>query len=95
MQAIGSASSYAKRYLTCEMWNVVTCGADDDANSAYPISEAESMEIAEMLDRLALEPARLAKFWAWAEATVVEEIQRRNFARVHAGLTKRLKEAGR
>lgn len=33
LQAIGSADSYAKRYLTLGMWNIVTVGADDDGHT--------------------------------------------------------------
>jgi ERF superfamily len=95
MQAIGSASSYAKRYLTLDVWNIVTANADDDANSADPIDSQQWIVIKDMLDRLAMEPARVAEFWAWAEAKTPETIQRRNYARIHAELSKRLKECGR
>lgn len=95
MQAIGSAYSYAKRYLTIDVWNIVTCGADDDANRAEPVSGQQALEIKNMLSRLAMEPERLKKFWAWAEADQPIHIQRRNFARIHAELIKRLKESGR
>ena len=95
MQAIGSASSYAKRYLTLDIWNIVTCGADDDANSADPVDLVQSTTIEMMLDRLAMEPARLAKFWAWADAPNAKLIKRSNYSRIHAELSKRIKEAGR
>jgi hypothetical protein len=95
MQAIGSASSYAKRYLTLDVWNIVTGGADDDANSADPITQEQAWGVRDMLDTLAMTPPRLAKFWAWAEATAPENIQRRNYERIHAELAKQLKAVGR
>jgi hypothetical protein len=95
MQAIGSASSYAKRYLTLDLWNVVTANADDDANSAEPVSREQAGALIDLLDRLAMEPARMQKFWLWAEAGSVDNIQRRNYARIHAELAKRLKECNR
>lgn len=95
MQAIGSASSYAKRYLTLDVWNIVTGGADDDGNSADPISDEQAMGIRDMIDGLAMTPPRLSKFWAWAEATSPENIQRRNYDRIRAELAKQLKAVGR
>lgn len=42
LQAIGSARSYAKRYLICDMLNIVTVGSDDDARSIGRISEQQA-----------------------------------------------------
>jgi len=94
-QAEGSGESYGRRYLTLAIWNIVTVGADDDANSADPISEQQAWGIRDMLDTLAMTPPRLAKFWAWAEATSPENIQRRNYDRINAELAKQLKAGGR
>jgi hypothetical protein len=88
MQAIGSASSYAKRYLTLDVWNIVTGGADDDANSADPISEDQARGIRDMLDFLALEPLDLARFWKLAESKTVEAIQLKNYKEVYEALRK-------
>ena len=94
-QAEGSGESYGRRYLTLAIWNIVTVGADDDGNSADPISEQQAWGIRDMLDTLAMTPPRLAKFWAWAEATSPENIQRRNYDRINAELAKQLKAVGR
>lgn len=95
IQAEGSGESYSRRYLTLAVWNIVTVGADDDGNSADPISEQQAWGIRDMLDTLAMTPPRLAKFWAWAEATSPENIQRRNYDRINAELAKQLKAGGR
>jgi hypothetical protein len=95
IQAEGSGESYSRRYLTLAVWNIVTVGADDDGNSADPISEQQAWGIRDMLDTLAMEPKRLSKFWAWAEANTPEGIQRRNYERIHAELAKQLKAGGR
>lgn len=91
LQATGSGRSYAKRYLALDMLNIVTEGADDDANSADPISDEQAMDIQTMLDYLALEPKQLTGFWRWAAAERVSEIQRKDFERIHAELTRRVK----
>lgn len=49
MQAVGSASSYAKRYLTLDLWNIVTIGADDDAQSTELISSEQVKEIEQLI----------------------------------------------
>src|ERR1700734_777663 len=61
IQAEGSGESYSRRYLTLAVWNIVTVGADDDGNSADPITEQQAWGIRDMLDALAMEPKRLAK----------------------------------
>ena len=94
IQAEGSGESYGRRYLTLGIWNLVTIGADDDGNSADPISEQQSWEIRDMLDALAMTPPTLAKFWAWAEADRPEMIQRRSYERIVAELRKRVKAQG-
>ena len=88
IQAEGSGESYSRRYLTLAVWNIVTVGADDDANSADPITDEQAMGLHEMLDYLAMEPSRLAKFWAFVGGGVhrVEDIQRKDFDRVSSSL---------
>lgn len=94
-QAIGSGESYGRRYLSKSIWNIVTVGSDDDANSADPISEDQAMQIRDILDTLAMEPGNMKRFWAWAEATRPEDIQKCNYERIKTELTKRLKAGGR
>jgi hypothetical protein len=85
-QAIGSADSYARRYLTLAIWNIVTVGADDDANSVDVISDQQLSNITDMLNDLELPPARLAAFLKFAAAPSVERIKSRDYDRVMAEL---------
>ena len=95
IQGLGSSVSYLKRYLTCMVFNIQLRNEDDDADSADPISQEQAWAIRDMLDTLAMEPKRLERFWSWAEATAPENIQRRNYERIHAELAKQLKAGGR
>jgi hypothetical protein len=93
IQAEGSGESYSRRYLTLSGWNVVTVGADDDGNTADPISDEQALDIRTMLDVLAMTPPQLEKFWAWAEVPSKrpEDIQRRQHEKIHRFLTQRVK----
>jgi hypothetical protein len=99
IQAQGSGESYARRYMTLAIWNIVTVGADDDANSADPISEEQALKLREMLDHLAPTPNWYAGFWRWvwncdeptAEQKQPEAIQRKDLERVRAKLTAHVK----
>ena len=84
IQAEGSGESYGRRYLTLAMWNIVTVGADDDGDSADPISEDEALKLRWMLDYLALEPTKLAKVWAWIGPPAVspETVQRGQYEKL-------------
>jgi hypothetical protein len=92
-QAEGSGESYGRRYLTLAVWNIVTVGADDDANSADPISDEQAMALRTMLDYLAMTPQQATRFWAWIgpSAVNVETIQRKDFERVNRWLSDRVK----
>jgi hypothetical protein len=92
-QAIGSGESYGRRYLTKSIWNIVTIGADDDANTADPISEEQALTLRGMLDYLAPTPKWYTQFWAWVAApeNKVEAIQRSSYQRVHDDLARRVK----
>lgn len=92
-QAIGSGESYGRRYLTKSRWNIVTVGADDDGDSADPVSEQQALKLREMLDYLAMTPKQMEGFWRWAAAPEnrAEAIQRKDFDRIHAELARRVK----
>lgn len=84
IQAVGSTVSYAKRYLVGMLLNIITRGQDDDANSADPITQQQAMDVHQWLDLLALEPPKLAKFWAWIGPPAVspETIQKQQYDKV-------------
>ena len=95
-QAIGSGESYGRRYLTKSRWNIVTVGADDDGDSADPISEEESLKLRGMLDYLALEPTKITKVWAWIGPPAVspETVQRGQYEKLGKYLTGLVKAQG-
>ena len=93
-QAEGSGESYGRRYLTLAIWNIVTVGADDDANSADPISDEQALGLREKLDFLAPTPKWYEQWWAWIgpeQEHRVESIQKKDFDRINADLTRRVK----
>jgi hypothetical protein len=49
MQALGSADSYAKRYLTIGLWNLITEGADDDGVSTGCITQDQADDIRDLM----------------------------------------------
>jgi len=49
LQALGSSLSYAKRYLTCDMFNIITVGEDNDGSSLSAVTEQQIIQIDGML----------------------------------------------
>lgn len=96
IQAEGSGESYGRRYLTLAVWNLVTVGADDDGDSADPISQEQAADIHQWLDILAMTPTQAERFWAWVgpPAVNVGTIQRKDYDRVAQWLKARVKAAG-
>jgi hypothetical protein len=93
IQAEGSGESYGRRYLTLGVWNIVTVGADDDGDTAEPITNAQALDIRTMLDYLAMTPTQAEKFWAWAEvpSKQPEQIQRCQWDKINRWLSDRVK----
>jgi hypothetical protein len=93
IQAQGSGDSYGRRYLTLGVWNVVTIGADDDANSADPISREQADDVHQWLELLAMPPTQVERFWGWVGPPAVscETIQRGDWERVSQWLKARVK----
>ena len=95
IQAEGSGESYGRRYLTLGVWNIVTIGADDDGDTADPISDEQALKLHDMLNFLAMTPKQMEGFWKWVAAPEnrVEAIQRKDWDRVSRELTRRVKAA--
>ena len=85
-QAIGSAESYARRYLTLAIWNIVTVGADDDGAAADAISQQQEDSINSFITEIGLGPKERAGFLSalWAES--VDTIPARDYKRAMAML---------
>lgn len=94
MQARRSASSYAKRGLTLDYWDIVTKGADNDANTAEPITQAQADAIRDLLVDMGSTPSD-GKFLAWLKkhfgADSINRIQRHQFEQIMQGLEDRRK----
>lgn len=87
MQAIGSASSYAKRYLTMDIWNIVTVGADDDGNKSSAITDEQIKVIDELLESSG---ADVSRFLTFMQVENVKDIQQSNYATAIAALKQKV-----
>lgn len=90
MQAIGSASSYAKRYLTIDVWDIVCEGMDNDASKADPLNEQELNNVLTLIDACELNAGQVKAFLKFAQADTLESIQRFRYPEVLAALQKKL-----
>ena len=61
LQALGSSLSYAKRYLTCDIFNIVTVGQDDDGNKLSFLTEDKIQNIEVLMNEVGLTPEARSK----------------------------------
>jgi hypothetical protein len=80
LQALGSSLSYAKRYLTCNLFNIIAEGEDDDATSGDFITEKQAMNIEDLIHECSLGDAGRAKFLETFNAKGVSELFKANYA---------------
>jgi hypothetical protein len=87
IQAEGSALSYQKRYMAELLLNLVRKGVDDDAVSAMQ-ARISPEQVATLINLLADTKTRPEKFLEMmvTEATTLEEIPQRDFARLKNAL---------
>jgi hypothetical protein len=78
-QAIGSADSYARRYLTLAIWNIVTVGADDDGVRASAITQEQADDINSLISEIGMTAAGRQAFFQLADVSSVEEIPQRRY----------------
>ncbi len=97
MQAIGSAHSYAKRYLTLDIWNIITVETDDDGQATGYISDAQLGVITDMLSACGIDTneARKSAFLKFAGAKIVGEIKAKDYDRVMVALRTELQKQGK
>ncbi len=76
-QAEGSGSSYAKRYLTKDIWNIRTEGEDDDARATGTISEEQVSKIETLIQESGADRTAFLKFIG---VNSIPEIQASQFA---------------
>ena len=68
VQAVGSTNSFLRRYVACNIFNIVVVGDDDDGN-AGTIDEAQTKTILELIKKAKVGP----KFLKYMRAQSVEE----------------------
>ena len=95
-QAIGSADSYARRYLTLALWNLVTVGADDDGKRAGAITTDQADTLRALVSEIGLSKQGLDRLLALAQVSSLDDVQRgtQHDAVMQALLDKRRQKAG-
>jgi len=68
VQAVGSTNSFLRRYVACNIFNIVVVGDDDDGNGGA-IDEAQTKTILELIKKAKVGP----KFLKYMRAQSVEE----------------------
>jgi hypothetical protein len=68
VQAVGSTNSFLRRYITCNIFNIVVVGDDDDGNGGT-IDEAQTKTILDLIKRAKVGP----KFLKYMKAQSVAE----------------------
>jgi hypothetical protein len=68
VQAVGSTNSFLRRYVACNIFNIVVVGDDDDGTGG-PIDEAQTKTILELIKKAKVGP----KFLKYMQAQSVED----------------------
>jgi hypothetical protein len=68
VQAVGSTNSFLRRYIACNIFNIVVVGDDDDGNGGT-IDETQTKTIVELIKKAKVGP----KFLKYMKAQSVEE----------------------
>ena len=68
VQAVGSTNSFLRRYVLCNIFNIVVVGDDDDGTGGT-IDEAQTRTILELIERARVGP----KFLKYVKAQSVEK----------------------
>ena len=95
VQAVGSSTSYGKRYGTLSILNIKVCGEDDDANSAVPdacISKEQRDRINNALDALDADKPAFCKY---LKVDAIADILAKDFAKAWAAVEAKRRKAGK
>jgi hypothetical protein len=68
VQGVGSTNSYLRRYITCNIFNIVVVGDDDDGNGGA-IDEAQTDMLLDLIKKAKVGP----KFLKYMRAQSIEE----------------------
>ena len=95
VQAVFSSNSYAKRYLRCNIWNIITVGVDDDAKATGYLNDKQIAEVCALLNEAGIFPedATMRSFLKFAEADSVPHIQQFAYQKVIAALRQKVQAA--
>lgn len=92
IQAVGSATSYGKRYLTGMMLNIVTVGEDDDANKFSCIDERQQNTILDMFAAADMDPASESKFKEWMGVKELGDIRKIDYEKAMRALRTKVQQ---
>jgi hypothetical protein len=67
VQAVGSTNSFLRRYVACNIFNIVVVGDDEDGNGGT-IDEAQTETIVELIKKAKVGPKFLKYMWAQSVA---------------------------
>lgn len=89
MQARRSSSSYAKRGLTMDYWDIQVKNSDNDGRTAEPITKEQADQIRDLITEIGMDKEAKDRFLKFAEAKTIPQIQRHNFDRVMQALERK------
>jgi hypothetical protein len=88
IQAVGSTNSYLRRYIACNIFNIVVVGDDDDGTGGT-IDEGQVRYIRDLLKQCGRDEAGLAKYM---RVSSIEEIPFRNYRKATSALEERIQK---
>lgn len=91
IQAIGSSSTYARRYLECLVFGVVTANQDDDGRGQSGDTITPE-QVATVEDYLSQMPDSRDAFLAWLRVAKVESIPTDSYQMAIANLKRKIRE---
>jgi hypothetical protein len=93
LQAMGSTNSYGRRYVACNLFNVVVVGDDDDGTGGS-IDEAQAKAIKDLLRETKSDLAGFLKYInPKSPPNSVEEIPYRSYPKAMGALEEKLQKA--
>lgn len=91
VQGVGSTHTYARRYLTYDVFNIIVADTDLDGNLQEPTLNDEQVKL---IERLLLESETdRKKFFEWAGCERVEDMLQKRFVNARDMLNKKIAKA--
>jgi hypothetical protein len=87
IQAIGSTTSYGKRYTASALLNIVSRGEDDDANALTTVTTPQIAALRDLIERSGSD---MTRFLAAAGAETLDDVLAKDFPRLEAMLKRKL-----